>query len=145
MCWNLGPTYSFEYEFSYCMRQPWLFNVCDWKWDLCTYFLSDILKLVLNIHSDEKKLKWPPYSMKGVIYGGRTEVLGLLSLPHTRLHFFLSFPCDIAVLIWAPLMVSVRKGLFQDPKISPRKMLTSVPLQIRFCMSLVMLLKYHLY
>ena len=75
--------------------------------------------------------------MKGVIYGGRTEVLGLLSLPHTRLHFFLSFPCDIAVLIWAPLMVSVRKGLFQDPKISPRKMLASVPLQIRFCMSLV--------
>ena len=22
MCWNLGPTHSFEYEFSYCMREP---------------------------------------------------------------------------------------------------------------------------
>lgn len=38
--------------------------------------------------------------MKEVIYGGSTEVPGLLSLPHTRLHFFFSFPCDIAVLIW---------------------------------------------
>lgn len=100
MCWNLGPTHSFEYEFSYCMREPWLFNVCDWKWDLCTHFLSDIPKLVFNIHSDEKKLKWPLYSIKEVIYGGNTEVPGLLSLPHTRLHFFFSFPCDIAVLIW---------------------------------------------
>lgn len=145
MCWNLGTAYSFEYEFSYYMRQPWLFNVYDWKWDLCTHSLSDILKLVLNIHSDEKKLKWPPYSMEGVIYGGNTEVPGLLSLPHTRLHFFPLFSTWHSCLNLAPLMVSVRKGLFQDPKISPRKMLTSVPLQIRFCMSLVMVLKYHLY
>lgn len=65
-----------------------------------THFSLDTLTLVFSIYSIERRLKWPSYSMKRVESGGSTEVSSLLSLLHTRLHFFsLPFPFDIAILI----------------------------------------------
>lgn len=87
---------------------------------LCTHSLSDTLKLVLNIHSDERR-KWPPYSMEGVIYGGSTEV-SVCCLCLTQDYIFPSlFHVTYSCLNLAQLMVSVRVDYFSILKLAQER------------------------